>query len=157
MYCSKCGKPLLDTAGSFCSYCGRPVAKAAADGMEAPAPQSASRDMPAGVLWSLIFLCAHSVMWIISCAIYFLANPLVSTWNVIWTVFGVFVIVKLFQKSFAWHKAALWITGADAVWLLVQYFGTGVGEVFFFIAVVDVIAFVLLLVNKRAFYTFSKS
>lgn len=156
MYCTKCGKQLINNVGNFCSFCGASINKESTNNNIIDNSQKINTDLPPGVLWSLILLCTHSVMWAIACFIYFENSPLVSTWNIVWTIFGGYVIYKLFKRSLTWYNTALWITGVDAVWLLYQYFSSNINQLFLYISIIDVIAFILLIVNRNRFRVIAK-
>ena len=150
MYCTKCGKQSMDYVGSFCAYCGSPMVSNAVPDAQ-PAKSGPRNDLPAGVLWPLILLCARCVMWAIASVMFFAARPGISTWNIVWTIFGFYTVYRVYKRSYGWYKTTLYLTGIDAVWLLIQYFGYHVHQLFFFIAAVNIIAFVLLLVNRQYF------
>lgn len=152
MFCTKCGKQLLDSAGQFCAYCGNMLVNqtTAKDNANTDS-QKISKDYPQGVIWSIILLCTRSVMWAIASVMFIAYYPAISTWNIIWTIFGFYLIYQLFKRNSAWYKRALWLTGVDAAWLLYQYFSSNVHELFLYIFVIDIIAFIFLIVNKKHF------
>ncbi|GEM_PF-6199441 len=158
MFCTKCGKQSLDDAGQFCAYCGSMLVNetTAKNSYASAGNLKSSKDYPQGVLWSIIFLCTRSVMWAIASVMFIAHYPAVSTWNIIWTIFGFYVIYQLFKRNIVWYKRALWLAGVDAIWLLYQYISSNVHELFLYIFIIDIIAFIFLIVNKKHFIIVSK-
>ncbi|MGI5850349.1 MAG: zinc ribbon domain-containing protein [Christensenellales bacterium] len=159
MYCTKCGKQSLDNEGQFCAYCGRPLVneiKANSNSVNSVS-QSTTKDHPSGFLWPIILLCTRSVMWAIAAIMFMAISPAISTWNIVWTIFGFYVIYKIYKRNVRWYNSALCITGVDAVWLLFSFFSTAnIHQLFLYISIIDIITFVLLLVNKKYFINVAK-